>query len=163
MDGPNGWLSQRMEALLVATAEAAEKDPWLEDCSIMAAAATKSPEDYSGIRRCCEGIVDLLREGQHPTCELLLERLQGSPSAEAFFEGGGRPERVLDAILTLAQISVDNGEFDEVAAHRRLPVTPFDVDYDLVRVMCMDRAYFIGAEEEEEAKPSPRSVTNFYY
>lgn len=65
--------------------------------------------------------------------------------AETYFKNGGAVEHALDAVLQLAKIYVDDGCFEEMLeddCSTEFVETPFDEDYDLVLIMCLDRECF---------------------
>jgi hypothetical protein len=166
IDGPDGWMSPRMFDLLEMNADVTSEDDFLDDghyekfipYDVLSRIQCSKHKFLAGLIHVIGKISETMRSARSPTVENVLKRIYGNyekweyrGEAKAYLGNGGRVEYAIDALLEIAEVSIDDGEFEQMLEDRddgshELPHTPFDEDYDLVRIMCMDRRCFESVE-----------------
>lgn len=152
------WLSPRMRALIQATAEINGEDPYIhEDSSCVPPSYVMSRIQCSRGTFLCAWQHVLMKIGEtfgcrkNPNVEQICQKIMGHYEeweyrgpAKAYFDNGGRIEHALDAVLKMAAVRLGDEGWDEILEFRQKPLvkTPFDEDFDLVRIMCFDRTCF---------------------
>lgn len=140
VNGPDGWLSPRMSELLIITADSSSDDNFLDESSLIFGSAKRY---LSSFREVLYAIARSVETGSLTTSSISARIGRG---AKKYLENGGSIEAALDFVLRAAKISLDDGEFDEIIEDdeetRNLPVTPLDDNFDLVRIMSMNKRCF---------------------
>jgi hypothetical protein len=141
-----------MHELLVTTAEVASDDCHNDDGHYDQFIPHSASRHVSGFLYIVGKIAETMRSGNLPTTENVRAKVYGGYEsweyrgpAKRYLESGGRVEHAFDGLLRMAQVSVEDGEFDEMLASRQeeaFPVTPFDEDFDLIRIICLGRKCF---------------------
>jgi hypothetical protein len=185
----DGWLSPRMAKLIKTVAHSKAVYPFRhEDLGsylpehIWSHLQCSRSSFLRGVQHVLAKIGDTLEANKIPTIENVKEQVFGCDEiweyygpAKVYFDNGGRIEFVIDAVLRLSKTSKERGEFDEILQHENkykgyandeqyvdvLPTSPFDQDYDLIRIMCLDRRCFEATGTMTTYKESsPMSLGN---
>lgn len=169
LDG--GWLSPRMRDLMIRTLEVTYDEesfgddfnwsliPDEELCEKIQAYDRRRMKSFKTVLK---QILETFRYTPAPTSDKVLKRIRNRWGSERefcnptklFFDDGGRIENVIDITLRLAKLSMENFWVDEDEPEEQLPVTLFDEDYDLVRIMCFDCRCFGYKACENMMSPS---------
>ena len=147
LDGPDGWVSPRMCELLIMTADISHDDDDLCDSSLLPSSAESNIGGFQQVLY----VIARCAESGPLTIKRISSRIERDYETKEYLNDGGTIEESLDFVLRAAKISLDDGMFDELIEEDKanLPVTPLDEDFDLVRIMAMDKRCFTNVTEDD--------------